>query len=198
MALAPAIGSEKMKSTLKDSSAPTDSQQLARVQRMLGELMDAYPQSQPVVSEILKYLATLSEQIATAGQQSRRSKVKPRRLTGILGYIIEHGRHGEVLVERRYDTAKDFRCPQRIYMATAKAVADAPPGGIPFDAVLERIKAELDEAPPDYLPRLCIRFWMFLKKPLIARSRARYRPVEPVKFVKAAERAWRNMADKGK
>lgn len=176
---------------------PEHVQQLARIHRMLGELMNAHPQSQPVVSEILKYLAWTTEQIASIGE-SRPSKGKQRRLTGILGYRVEHGRQGEVLVERRYDTAKDFRCPKSIYSATARVVADAPLDGIPFTAVLEGIRVQSDVSPPDYLPRLCVRFWMYLKPPLIARSRSRYRPVASARFMKDAERAWRNLAERSK
>ena len=164
--------------------------------RALAELLRRFPAAAEFTSEILKLLAMLE-----TGGRAGHATLDPtgessayRRGEGVAGYSIDHGRHGDVLVEKRHGNSKDFRCPQDVYRATVQVVADSADGGVPFEDILAAVTKRLGYRPAEYLSRICIRFWLSRKPPLLLRARSRYKPIEPTKFVRQAERAWRDPA----
>jgi hypothetical protein len=103
-----------------------------------------------------------------------------------------------MLVERRYDSPKDFCCGREIYDATAQTVATAPKRGMGFDAIMDGVTKRLGRRPPEYLPRMCVRFWLFGKAPILIRSRARYEPIASATFLQQSKDAWRTLEKRAK
>jgi len=88
------------------------------------------------------------------------------------------------------------RCPQRIYDAPVAEMSEiAEP--VQFPALLQGLAARTGKELPDYLIRLCIRFWMGVKPALVEKIRTRYRPIRRSTFARDARRAWRQLADAG-
>lgn len=55
--------------------------------------------------------------------------------------------------------------------------------------------ARIGKEVPDYLIRICIRFWMGVRPALVVKIRIRYRPIRLSTFARDARRAWRQLAD---
>lgn len=168
----------------------------ATIQEALAELLRTCPKSRRVVADILQWLEEIEQARSRPGRDrsGRGQSVSARRGAAIKGYKIERGRNGEqLLIERRYDSPKDFRCGFDVYIATAETLTGAPKSGMSFDLILEGATTQLGWLPPEYLPRLCARFWSCRKKPIVVRSRARYQPIAPSKFVQQAKRAWHDL-----
>jgi len=174
----------------------------ASIQEALAELLRTCPKSRRVVADILQWLEQIQRQRTNADHAQpagRRRQPRARRGAAIKGYKIELGRNDEeTLIERRYDSPKDFRCGYDVYIATAGTLAKAPKGGMSFDAILEGATKQLGWQPPEYLPRLCARFWSFGKEPIVIRSRARYQPMASTKFLQQAKNTWRKLAKRAK
>ncbi len=65
---------------------------------------------------------------------------------------------------------------------------------IPFEDVLADVKDRLDYGPAEYLSRICIRFCLSSREPLLLRARFKYKPLTSAKFVRQTKRAWRDLA----
>lgn len=84
-------------------------------------------------------------------------------------------------------------CPQEVYDALVAEMTEvAEP--VQFPALLQGVAARIGKEVPDYLIRLCIRFWMGVKPALVEKIRTRYRPIRPSTFARDARRAWRQLA----
>jgi hypothetical protein len=177
------------------------SSQFTGIQAALAKLLRECPESRHVVADVLEWLVQIERErhgdLPTQPGQHR-SRSGTHRGDAIKGYKIKRGRQGEMLVERRYDSPKDFRCGYEIYDATAEAVATAPKRGMGFDAIMDSVTKRLGRRPPEYLPRMCLRFWLFGKEPILIRSRARYEPISPPTFVQQSKDAWRTLAKRTK
>ncbi len=170
----------------------------ARLDRALADLLRRCPAAAEFTSAVLDLLAMV-EAFGDASPQAARRASKPptyRRGDGVQGYAIDRGRHGDVLVEKRHGNSKDFRCPQEAYRATAAVLSEAPDGGLPFEEILVAVSGRLGYRPAEYLPRICLRFWLGHGQPSLIRARSRYKPLTPAAFVRQSERAWRDLASK--
>lgn len=60
--------------------------------------------------------------------------------------------------------------------------------------LLARVSKIAGRPVPDYLPRVCLRFWLSLDPPLIKKDRTAYGSATKSSFENAARRAWRELA----
>lgn len=108
--------------------------------------------------------------------------------------VVQGGQ--EALAEYFTPGRAPFRCPQHLYEAVANAMErSSVPSGV--KDILRSACEIAGEAIPDYLMRVCIRFWQSIEPPLISRERARYAPAEPGSFLLEARKAWRILANDG-
>src|SRR4051812_47282273 len=126
------------------------SRQFQNIQEALAQLLRDCPKSRHVVADVLEWLAQIERErrgalLAQLGQH--RSRTGSHRGDAIKGYKIKRGRQGEMLVERRYDSPKDFCCGYEIYDATAETVATAPKRGMGFDAIMDGVTKRLGRRP---------------------------------------------------
>ncbi|MGB9624783.1 MAG: hypothetical protein ACPMAQ_07960 [Phycisphaerae bacterium] len=98
------------------------------------------------------------------------------------------------MAEYREGGRQAYLCPQEVYDALVTEMSEiAEP--VQFPALLQGVAARTGKELPDYLIRLCIRFWMGVKPALVEKIRTRYRPIRPSTFARDARRAWRQLAD---
>ncbi len=97
-----------------------------------------------------------------------------------------------MLVEVRSTGAQPFRCPEHIFTATVKVLAEAE-RPISFDELRRLVSRSLKStsglSPPIYLFRVVLRFLKI--KHLLQHSGRRFRPSAKGNFTDAAQRAWR-------
>ena len=103
------------------------------------------------------------------------------RLDPAKRFQVEGTIRGLSLAEHFSSARLPFRCPEDAYFATAKIMAQAR-SSTSFDAILQKVRSATQEPLPDYLVRVCIRFWTAQKPPLIEKVRARFCPVRPPQF----------------
>ena len=115
------------------------------------------------------------------------SRNRPKR------YCIEERRRGAFLVEHREGGRQPFCCPKQIYDVVAGAVGrlETP---VQSEDLLAKVSKIAGRPVPDYLPRVCLRFWLSLDTPLIKKDRTAYGPATKFSFENAAWRAWRALA----
>lgn len=115
------------------------------------------------------------------------SRNRPKR------YCIEERRRGAFLVEHREGGRQPFCCPKQIYDVVADAVGRLETTAQSED-LLAKVSKIAERPVPDYLPRVCLRFWLSLDTPLIKKDRTAYGPATKSSFENAARRAWRELA----
>lgn len=158
-----------------------------RIGRLMGEIIEGMgPTAQAM--EVLQRLGALDEMYRSAIGSDKPS---PRRRPPAAGrrYQVDRNKGHEFLAEYRDPDQQPFRCPQETYRAFAGVMAriDTPAS---FEDLLEELRNETGEHIPDYLPRMCLRYWATCKPLLVERKRKRYRPVTRGSFRKAAQAAW--------
>lgn len=109
------------------------------------------------------------------------------------------GEDGPWLVETREGSRQPFRVSREIYEQAAEALAkfDEP---VTFDQLMRKLEAVHGGRMPEYLLRICVRFWQDKDHKLIQRRACRYSPVPPLTaatFQKHAVRQWRQMEKTG-
>jgi hypothetical protein len=174
------------------------SEPFVRIHSALADLLRTAPQSAGVVAEILELLGQMerhSQRERQTQKPAASGKVRARRGRAVDGYEIEDSPRGPMLIERRYHTPKDFRCPWDVYNAAAHAMqGQTEPLG--FDQIHAATGKQMVYMPADYLCRLCLRFW--ISRRLVIRSRAKYQPASPRRFVHQAQQAWKTLADQSR
>jgi hypothetical protein len=108
-------------------------------------------------------------------------------------YSVERSNLGETLAERRpKGSSQPFRCPRSIYdaMVTVLTHAEKPLGA---DEIVDGVEKLVGVRPADHQYRTVLRLWYSIDPPLIARVRARYRPVDVAAFSLAATRLWQTL-----
>jgi len=182
----------------KSPSQPGEA--LARIHGALADLLRTAPQSAVVVAEILDLLEEIDrdrQRVRLARTPSGQRDLRPRRGDAVEGYEIQDTPRGQVLIERRYHTPNDFRCPKDVYDAAAQVMeGQAEPMG--FDQILSATAEQLGYTPADYLCRICLRFWLAQNQPLVLRARAKYQPTSPRRFVQQAQQAWKKLAEQSR
>lgn len=172
-----------------------------RIRELLSDILSTHEGTGKPVAEIIRLLgqvqADLRARAAAPVPQSSRpaggsagetaqERNKPKT------YRVE--RHGNAwfLAEHREGGRQPFLCPQDVCDALAAVLAEATEP-IHFEVMQEGLTRRLGRTPPDYLPRVCIRFWMSTDPPLVEKIRTRYRAIRPAKFIQEARRTWRGL-----
>jgi hypothetical protein len=140
--------------------------------------------------EISERLVALDElyRAATGGEAPGAKSRRPPRLAG-RKYQIDRVKGREYLAEYRASGQQPFRCPQQTYKSFAEILRKtATPTS--FEDLLVQLRQLKDERVPDYLPRMCLRFWTTTSPPLVQRNRKRYAPVKRTGFKRQALEAW--------
>lgn len=121
-------------------------------------LLERDPQSASSVAKVMRMLGDLEKELeALRPREAPARSHGPRKAEVVSHYRVENGVRGdrsEALAEHRSSGAQPFRCPWRIYEATARELADAT-DGIGFDDLHKRVGKEI----PIYRIRMCLRFW---------------------------------------
>ena len=143
------------------------------------------------IAEIVELLDQLDAahrafQSSDPGAQAA-SRNRPKR------YCIEERRRGAFLVEHREGGRQPFCCPKQIYDVVAGAVGQLEKT-VQSEDLLAKVSKIAGRPVPDYLPRVCLRFWLSLDPPLIKKHRTAYGPATKSSFESAARRAWREIA----
>jgi hypothetical protein len=147
------------------------SKPVARMMRLL-EIVEHKLQSEPSSS------ATRSR-----GQQERR-------------YSIEATATGEVLTEGKTgEQSPPFRVPKLVYDQTAEVLGRSP-APLKFEEILEAVSQNAAVPPGEFQIRVCLRFWMSVDPPVVARGKTKYHPVSRSAFSMAAKNAWASLAEK--
>lgn len=172
-----------------------------RIRELLSDILSTHEGTGKPVAEIIRLLGQVQADLrARAAAPTPRSgrpgegvmpepaqqRNKPKT------YRVE--RHGNAwfLAEYREGGRQPFLCPQDVYDALAAVLAEATEP-IHFEVMQEGLARHLGRTPPDYLPRVCIRFWMSIEPPLVEKIRTRYRAIRPAKLVQDARREWRQL-----
>lgn len=174
------------------------SENLKKVRRILLRTLRSSEKSRGPLTEALELLENLDDQIrilADASAPRRRkvlastSRYQPKR------YTIEKRRRGIYLCEYRIGgRAQPFCCPQEDYEATAETLASLD-DWTQFDDVKSLVGERTGHPQPDYLIRLCLRFWQATDPPIAEKDRTFYRSCVRGSFRNAAKRAWRKLEE---
>jgi hypothetical protein len=112
-------------------------------------------------------------------------------------YVVDQDRgHGEALAEHRTSgKSKPMRCPKKVYDALARVLtgADRPLG---LEEIMAAVGKVLGDRPADHQVRVALRLWMHVDPPLLARNRARYRPLVNMDFSTSALALWQTLIGK--
>lgn len=172
---------------------------ISSCRRMLATWLRDSADSRQIVAELLQTIEELdrihkSSVAPTPGSGQSRSKsaASPSNAPG--RFRIERTNRGSYLAEHFSSARLPFRCPEPIYFTTAKVLGNAK-NAVSFDEILQAVRTAEKDTLPDYLVRVCIRFWLTGKSPLIQKVRSSYRPIHPGTFVRDAKRAWQKLAD---
>jgi len=144
------------------------------------------------IAEIIDLLDEMDAAVRAASTRSPRGSgtmaaVRPKRARR---YTVERRRRGLHLCAYRIGgRLQPFCCPKEDYEFTATALQKL---GTPvqFEEIRREVGKYMQEMPPEYLIRVCLRFWMETDPPIVAKDRTHYRPSSRGKFTNAARRAW--------
>ena len=164
---------------------------MSRIRSVLMDMLRRSTKLGQPIAEIVELLDQLdhahqaARSMGAAAQASSRNK--PKR------YGIENRRRGAFLVEHREGGKQPFCCPRQLYDVVADAVGRLE-RTVQSEALLAKVSRIAGRRVPDYLPRVCLRFWLSLDPPLIKKVRTAYGPAIKFSFENAARRAWRELA----
>ena len=172
------------------------SDDLKNVRRILLRTLRASEEFRGPLTQALELLENLDDQLhvlADTCQPKRRKaadtigRYQPKR------YTVEKRRRGVYLCEYRVGgRAQPFCCPREDYDATAEILADLD-DWTQFDDVKTLVSEHTGHTQPDYLIRLCLRFWQTTSPPIVEKDRTFYRASGRGSFKNAAKRAWREL-----
>ena len=157
---------------------------------LMGMLRRSARLGQPIaeIVELLDQLDAAHRQAQSTGSGVHvPSRNKPKL------YCIEERRRGTFLVEHREGGRQPFCCPKQIYDVVAGAVGRLETT-VQSEDLLAKVSKIAGRPVPDYLPRVCLRFWLSLDPPLIKKDRTSSGPATKSSFENAARRAWRELA----
>ena len=130
---------------------------------------------------------------ADASQPRRRRTVESLGRYQPKHYKVEKRRRGSYLCEYRVGgRAQPFCCPRDDYNATAETLAELD-NWTQFDDAKNLVGERTGHTQPDYLIRLCLRFWQATNPPIVEKDRTFYRASVRGSFWNAAKRAWREL-----
>ncbi len=169
------------------AAASTLREGVQRVRSLVTDLLDDPSASAPRIAEILRAVDQLDRLVSSAGAPAaERVRIRGKAKT----YTVQRVGDEDVLAEHRPDDPNPFRCLRRTYDVAARAMSkfDRP---VKYPEIAKAVAKELGAPPADYQVRVVLRFWSEPDVRLLERARARYKPVDPARFVKLAGDAWR-------
>lgn len=176
------------------------SNDLKKVRRILLRTLRASEKFREPLTEALELLENLDDQVHELADRSEPAR---RRVVNSPGryqpkrYVVEQRRRGAYLCEYRVGGgAQPFCCPREDYDATAETLASLD-GWTQFDDVKSLVSKRTGHTQPDYLIRLCLRFWQATDPPIVEKDRTFYRASVRGSFRNAAKRAWRVLEERG-
>ncbi len=176
------------------------SDDLKKVRRILLRTMRSSEKYRKPLTEALELLENLDDQVhmlTDAIQPKRRKTVQALGRYQPKRYTIEKRRRGVYLCEYRVGgRAQPFCCPHGDYDLIAETLSDLD-DWTQFDDVKSLVAQRVGHAQPDYLIRLCLRFWQATDPPIVEKDRTFYRVCVRGSFRPAAKRAWRELEASG-
>lgn len=177
---------------------------IARRRGRLIELLRKAAEPNEVLAEAMAAIEEL-EQLHRADTPVRQGRIEPASRAGgvprrgrspepAARFVVERTRRGAYLTEHFSSARLPFRCPESVYEAAVQ-VMDEIRKPTPFEEILFAVRKSSGQSLPDYLLRVCIRFWLSAEPPLIEKVHARYRPTRPAQFGREARRAWKQLAE---
>lgn len=176
------------------------SDDLKQVRRILLRTLRKSENFRGPLTEALELLENLDDQLyvlADASESRRRKAVsflgryQPKR------YSVGKRRRGAYLCEYRVGgRSQPFCCPKEDYDVAAETLVELKDWA-QFDDVKSLVSERTGHAQPDYLIRLCLRFWQAADPPIVEKDRTFYRSCVRGSFRNAAKRAWRKLETQG-
>lgn len=171
---------------------------IKRIRRIILRVLKCSEGFRKPLTEVLELLDELDEQLESSAGQSRsrsskatsaRTRYQPKE------YTVEQRRREQCLCEYRIGgRSQPFCCPRDVYEAIVEVLASNN-DWIQFDDIRARAGENLDAIVPEYLPRVCLRFWQSTTPPIVEKNRTRYRSCASGSFKSAARRAWRELEE---
>lgn len=176
------------------------SDDIKKVRRILLRTIRASERFRGPLTEALETLENLDDQVRTltdAAHSGRRKAAQPVGRYQPKRYAVEKRRRGTYLCEYRVGgRAQPFCCPRDDYDVTAETVAELD-NWTQFDDLKNLVGERTGHSQPDYLIRLCLRFWLSTDPPIVEKDRTFYRAGVRGSFRNAAKRAWRKLEKQG-
>jgi hypothetical protein len=174
------------------------SESVAALNRLFAELL-AEGADREKILKAAQILGILQEiHVSERGpQRIRRPSIRPPAEDGPSAakhFAVEQIRDQEYLAEYRASGQQPFRCPQKLYELVAEEMAKVVKP-VSFEDLLQAIRTRAKQQVAEYLPRMCLRFWLDQMPPLVEKQHARYRPVHSPNFPRDVKRRWRELAE---
>lgn len=169
---------------------------MKKVRRILLRTLKASEKFRGPLTEALELLENLDDQLHAVVDKSkptRRMAVESKGRHQPKRYTVEKRRRGSYLCEYRVGgRAQPFCCPLEDYNATAETL-ETSDDWTQFDDVRILVSERTGHTQPDYLIRLCLRFWQTTSPPIVEKDRTFYRASVRGSFKNSAKRAWRDL-----
>jgi len=170
------------------------------IRRILLRVLKASEKSRGLLTEALELLENLDDQVRELADQADpavRRAVHPHARYQPKRYTVEKRRRGAYLCEYRVGgRAQPFCCPREDYDATAETMASLD-DWTQYGDMKNLVSQRTGHTQPDYLVRLCLRFWQAADPSIVEKDRTFYRASARGSFRNAAKRAWRDLETKG-
>jgi len=169
---------------------------LKKIRRILLRTLKASDRFRGPLSEALELLENIDDYFGTLTDDSKSIRQEKDKTFGryqAKRYTIEERRRGVYLCEYRIGgRAQPFCCPQEDYDLLAETLSGLN-DWTQFDDVKSLIAKRIGHGQPDYLIRLCLRFWQATDPTIIEKDRTFYHVNVRGSFRNAAKRAWREL-----
>ena len=171
-----------------------------RIRQLLMEMLRKSEGFHEPIAEIVELLDEMDAEVRVAGVPSFRpgpgtipsiGRKQPKR------YTVEKRRRGLHLCEYRIAGRRQpFCCPKDVYELIAAALEKLD-RYVQFEELRTVVGKQMQGLPPEYLIRICLRFWHSVDPPIVEKDHTHYRPSARGRFTNAAKRAWRELEKQG-
>ena len=160
---------------------------MQEIRRLLADLLDATDLAGKPVARIMRLLDLVEEGLKKEPPRGRASKGREKRV-----HTVETTASGEFLTESGGDdTSPAFRVSRNIYDLTAEVLANSTKP-MRFEDILASVTQKAPAPPGDHQIRVCIRFWLGVDPPLLARGKSMYYPTNRASFQLATTKLWQS------
>lgn len=164
---------------------------IKEMRELLADWLDASDKASKPVAKMMRLLEVVADELQrSGGRPSPRGRDERR-------YTVENTSSGPVLTEGKSGGTPPFRVPKTIYDSVANVLA-GDNDALTFEEILDQASKKATVPPGDHHVRVCLRFWLSAKPPLVSRSRSQYHPADPKKFASAASSLWNSLVESSK